>query len=401
MPLNPGDLLFVGWDSDNEDIAFITTVPIAGGEVIYFTDDERDANGFFGSEQLFEWIVPAGGIPTGTVVTIDMVPNPNPGATFSIGGSVDYIKGGGSLAQGNEMFWAFQGTRVGNTVTPTNYIGVIANEADGGNTQTPNLTGTGLTTTNGGAIIIDGDEDWMEYTEDPNLSDPVNRDDLIASVTDLSNWSTADGSGNNNPNPGGTGFDLTFPTVVCFASGTLIDTPSGPRFIENLTIGDRVLTADNGIQPIRWIGKKALSGTQIVNHLRPVRIPKNAFGLGHPSRDIFLSPQHRVLVSGWQVQQAFAQSEVLVPAKAIFPQVDVSEVTYYHLAFDRHEILHSSGLQSESFHPGEMAIAALDEPCRSELFEIFPELVVGSGRARLLARPTTTVGEARSLNLVS
>ena len=142
MPLNPGDLLFVGWDADNEDVAFINTVPLLAGEVIYFTDDERDASGFFGSEQLFEWTVPPGGVPIGTVVTIDMVASSPVGASLSVGGAVDYIKGGGALAGGNEMLWAFQGTRVGNTVTPSNYIGVIANEADGTNTQTPNLTGT-------------------------------------------------------------------------------------------------------------------------------------------------------------------------------------------------------------------------------------------------------------------
>ena len=140
MPLQPGDLLFVGWDSDNEGIAFITTVPLAAGEVIYFTDDEWNGSSFNGSEQLFEWTVPAGGVGIGTVVEIAMTSGPAD-ATFSEGGTVDYIRGGGKLAQGNEMFWAFQGTRVGDTVTPTDFIGVIANEADGNNNQTPNLSG--------------------------------------------------------------------------------------------------------------------------------------------------------------------------------------------------------------------------------------------------------------------
>ena len=141
--------MFVGWDADNEDISFVTTVDLAPGEVIYFTDDEWNGTQFNSNEQLIEWIVPAGGIEAGTVITIDMTPAPNAGATIDTGGSIDYIRGGGQLAQGNEMFWAFQGTRVGDDVTPTNFIGVIANEATGNTNQTPNLTGTGLTTTNG------------------------------------------------------------------------------------------------------------------------------------------------------------------------------------------------------------------------------------------------------------
>ena len=40
MPLQPGDLMFVGWDSHFNDIAFIATTELAAGEVIYFTDNE-------------------------------------------------------------------------------------------------------------------------------------------------------------------------------------------------------------------------------------------------------------------------------------------------------------------------------------------------------------------------
>ena len=219
MPLQPGDIMFIGWDADNDDISFVTTVDIAGGDVIYFTDDEWDGTNFFGSEQLFEWTVPAGGVEAGTVVEIDMTQGPAD-ASFDVGGSVDYIRGGGLLARGNEMFWAFQGTRVGNTVTPEDFIGVIANEATGNNMQTPDLSGTGLTTTNG-AIIIDGDEDYMEFVADGTLPDPVTRDDLIAAISDLDNWDTADGGGTNNPN--GTGFDVTIPDVC------LLYTSPSPR----------------------------------------------------------------------------------------------------------------------------------------------------------------------------
>lgn len=107
MALNPGDLLFVGWDSDNDDISFITTTDIAAGEIIYFTDDEWNGSSFFGSEQLMEWTVPVGGISAGTVVTIDM-DDPSNTASIDAGGALDYIRGGYQIAQVNEMFWAFQ-----------------------------------------------------------------------------------------------------------------------------------------------------------------------------------------------------------------------------------------------------------------------------------------------------
>lgn len=46
--------------------------------------------------------------------------------------------------------------------------------------------------------------------------------------------------------------------VACFTPGTGIATPKGEVAFERLKKGDRVLTRDNGIQTIRWIGRKKL-----------------------------------------------------------------------------------------------------------------------------------------------
>ncbi len=404
--------MFVGWDADNNDVAFVATVDVAPGEVIYFTDDEWDGTAFLGSEQLFEWTVPAGGIEAGTVVTLDMMTGP-PDASFDTGGAVDYIRGGGLLARSNEMVWAFQGTRVGDTVTPTDFIGVIANEATGTNTQTPNLSGTGLTTSNG-AIIIDGDEDYMEFTTDGTLSDPVTRDDLIAEISDTSNWTTADGGGNNNPN--GTGFDVVIPDVVCFTSGTLIRTPFGPRPVETLFPGDTVLTVDEGPQMIRWVGRRTLSLADLMAHpnLRPVTILKDAIAPGCPDRDMCVSPQHRLLINKPEAALLFGQNEVLAPAmglvdgRGIDQQAPNCEVTYHHLMFDRHQIIFGGGAPSESFYPGPQAMAALSQDARAELARLFPDLarsgdphLAFGARARRFAAPRTLPRQLSGLRFLA
>ncbi|MEO1491042.1 MAG: Hint domain-containing protein [Pseudomonadota bacterium] len=379
MALEPGDLLFVGWDADNEDISFVTTRNITEGEVIYFTDDEWNGTQFNTNEQLIEWIVPAGGIPLGTVVTIDMVPaGGNSSASIDVGGDVDYIRGGGQLAVSNEMFWAFQGDRVGNTVTPTNFIGVIANEAQGNNNQSPNLSGTGLTPTNG-AIIIDGDEDYMEFVlDDPEVYN--NRDELIAAVSDLSNWDTADGTGNNNPN--GTGFDLAFDNFFCFTPGTRIRAPGGPRLIETLSPGDLVCTRDHGPQEIRYIARRRLGAMDLARSptLRPIIIEAGAMGDGLPKRRLTVSRQHRMVVSGWRMALMFDEYEMLAPAISLVNDHSVridhrcQEVEYIHLLFDRHEIIFAEGAATESFHPGETAKNAFDAATRTEVLQIFPWL---------------------------
>ncbi|WP_282602681.1 Hint domain-containing protein [Paracoccus sp. PARArs4] len=383
MPLAPGDLIFVGWDTDNNDAAFITTVPLVAGEVIYFTDDEWNGTSFFGNEQLMEWTVPAGGIAPGTVVTVDMDTTTR-SASVDAGGTLDYIRGGFSLAGANEMFWAFQGTRDGDIVTPTNFIAVIGNEADGNDAQTPNLTGTGLTTSNG-AVIIDGDNDYMEWVGDAVLPATATREEVIASVSDTSNWVVANGSGVNNPN--GTGFNVN-QGVVCFAADTLIATPAGAVPVRALRPGDMVLTEDSGPRPLSWVGSRRITRPEMEANprLRPVRILSGALGGGLPRRDLLVSRQHRILLSSAIAERMFGEREVLLPAirltalPGIFVDKEVTQVTYLHLMFDRHEIVLAEGAPAESLHTGPQAMDSITDEGREEIFTIFPELRRGDAR---------------------
>lgn len=393
MALNPGDLLFVGWDADSDDIAFVATTDLAGGEVIYFTDDEWDGTSFNGTEQYMEWTVPAGGIPAGTVITIDMDTGTD-SATIDAGGAFDYMQGNGNLQGRNEMFWAFQGTRTGDTAVPTNFIAVIGNEDNNNDNQSPNLTNTGLTTTNG-ALIIDGDEDYMEFTGDVDLPDPVIRDDLIAAILDEDNWSTADGGGNSNPNPGG-GFDVNIPDIVCFAAGTLIATPSGPRPVETLRPGDLVDTLDGGALPLSWCGRQRVPG---IGRFAPILFRAGAIG---NARDLRVSPQHRMLMRGWKAELMFGEAEVLVPAKALVNCVTilsaaVASVEYVHIMFGSHQIVFAEGAASESFFPGAQAMSALDRKVRDELFDLFPDLRETAAAYGPLARPALSTRAASVL----
>ena len=43
-----------------------------------------------------------------------------------------------------------------------------------------------------------------------------------------------------------------------FGGGTLIETDGGPIPVDWLRPGDRVLTFDDGLQPLRWVGRDCL-----------------------------------------------------------------------------------------------------------------------------------------------
>jgi Hint domain len=184
------------------------------------------------------------------------------------------------------------------------------------------------------------------------------------------------------------GPDLRFSTTPCFTLGTLIATPRGEVQAERLRVGDKVVTRDNGIQEIRWVGMNRLDHIALQSnpHLNPILIREGAFGDGLPERDLMVSPNHRMLVSNSLTALHFDEREVLVAAKHLVSGNGTKSITsfgttYIHFLFDRHEVLLSNGCWSESFQPEDRSLKGLGNSQRSEIYELFPDLrtPVGSG----------------------
>ena len=174
--------------------------------------------------------------------------------------------------------------------------------------------------------------------------------------------------------------------IPCFTPGTRIATPKGERLAETLKIGDRVLTRDNGIQHINWIGQKVLNSQDLdlSPNLQPVMICAGALGNGLPERDMMVSPNHRVLIVSEMAQLYFGESEVLTAAKHMTKMKGVESVkaqqsTYIHFMCDNHEIVLSNGAWTESFQPGDQSLQGVDREQREELFRLFPELATKEG----------------------
>jgi Ca2+-binding RTX toxin-like protein len=176
--------------------------------------------------------------------------------------------------------------------------------------------------------------------------------------------------------------DIESLVIVCFTAGTQIMTEAGPVAVEDLRPGTMVVTRDNGAQPLRWVGQCRLSYEDLLANpqLQPVRIASGALGAAGPDRSMMLSPQHRVLIEGARAEMYFGESEVLVPAKHLVGMAEVTRalpaegVTYVHILFDRHEIVQSEGIWTESFQPAERTLSALDRVARDEVLQLFPQL---------------------------
>ena len=170
--------------------------------------------------------------------------------------------------------------------------------------------------------------------------------------------------------------------VICFTPGTRIETPDGPRLVEELHEGDYVQTKDNGAQEIQWIGSRRMSGARLfaMPKLRPIRFRSGALGIDRPDQELLVSPEHRMLVQGDVAQTLFNASEVLVSAKhlinnsTITVDLAVREITYYHLLLPQHQIVWANGVETESFHPASTALSTLDSDDRRRLIDLFPSL---------------------------
>lgn len=192
--------------------------------------------------------------------------------------------------------------------------------------------------------------------------------------------------------------DELYANLACFVAGTLIRTPAGDQKIDELSVGDEVLTLDRGAQSVRWIGKRTLSLEELERQpdLAPVRFAPGAF---NNRRALYVSPQHRMLATGWRPELFFGTDSVLIPAKAMVDGKSITRteperaVTYYHLLFDQHEIVWAEGCASESFHPGVVGLSGLDTATRLELVRLFPELEFSPNQT---ARQVVTVREAQA-----
>lgn len=199
-------------------------------------------------------------------------------------------------------------------------------------------------------------------------------DDGILNDT-LAGWSATDSLTLQNGGAPVSEADLTYDNtnVICFVAGTLITTPKGRVPIEQLAPGDMVLTRDSGLRAVRWIGS---TKRRACGNVAPIRIAEGVLG---NTRDLLVSPNHRMLVVSPEAELILGNHEVLIAAKHLVDGKNIHPVTggfveYLHVLFDEHEVILAEDCWSESFHPGRVGMDTLCEDSRAELLKFFPEL---------------------------
>ncbi|HEX4505309.1 MAG TPA: Hint domain-containing protein [Alphaproteobacteria bacterium] len=132
----------------------------------------------------------------------------------------------------------------------------------------------------------------------------------------------------------------------CFCRGTRIRTPGGDRPIEDLRIGDLIMTAEGQSLPLKWVGRRSYHDWLAVGNagVQPIRFRAGSIADRVPARDLYVSPEHAMFIDGMLIP-----AEHLVNGVSILKVEGMESVDYFHLEFDRHVVIFAEGAKAESF----------------------------------------------------
>ncbi|NTF45622.1 Hint domain-containing protein [Rhizobium rhizogenes] len=136
---------------------------------------------------------------------------------------------------------------------------------------------------------------------------------------------------------------LTF--TSCFLRGTLIQTPEGDVPVEDLRVGDVVVT-HKGVAEIKWVGRRRLDPKAIdkPRDTLPVRIQAGAIAENVPARDLYVSPDHCMFL-----EESLIPAKFLMNGTTITQEATLVPFEYFHIELDEHSIVLAEGAKTETY----------------------------------------------------
>lgn len=135
--------------------------------------------------------------------------------------------------------------------------------------------------------------------------------------------------------------------ALCFAAGTQISTPCGDVMVEDLKIGDVVLTTSGAEVPVKRIGRQTISKLRHGPARQPVRIRAGALGPGVPQADLVVTADHGMLIDGYVINaSALVNNDTIdyVPTDEL-----EDSFTVYHVETEFHDVILANGAPAETF----------------------------------------------------
>ncbi|NTS32935.1 Hint domain-containing protein [Phyllobacterium sp. BT25] len=133
----------------------------------------------------------------------------------------------------------------------------------------------------------------------------------------------------------------------CFLRGTSIMTPTGEAVIEELKVGDLVVTMRGHAVPIKWVGHQRYKngGKSWHESVVPIKVSRHALDDRTPHKDLYLSPNHALYIDGVLIRvKDLVNGATIAPATPSRGEV----LDYYHIVLDTHEVIQAEGLAAET-----------------------------------------------------
>jgi len=200
--------------------------------------------------------------------------------------------------------------------------------------------------------------------------------------------------------------------VSGFAPSSMVETARGPVLARDLRLGDKLITRDKGLQPVRWIGEStvmygdtaAQDRTESGPRHGPVRIRAGSQGSNHDTGNLVVAPGQRLLVRNPLNELLFATDEVMVAAGDMTHLDGIDTVPrdvgrWVHLLLDSHELLRVNGIWMESFAPDMWSVRVGFPDQWHDITEAMPRLKYENTAANYVeARLSLDAREARLID---
>lgn len=139
---------------------------------------------------------------------------------------------------------------------------------------------------------------------------------------------------------------------ACFLAGSMIRTPTGEIAVEDLSIGDEILTFDSRTgatiaRPVTWIGGGEIHASRVLAADLsgfPIRVLKDALGDNVPHKDMLVTAEHCLYLDG-----AFVPVRMLVNGRSVFYDMSETRYRYYHVETAEHSVIWADGVLTESY----------------------------------------------------